>query len=342
MPIMHTRRRFLTATLSLAGAAGLVHARPALAGEGAPEITSVRINKSPSICNAPRYVAEELLRAEGFTDIRYVSVPPDAFLEAPRAVYQAFARGDFDFITDFAPLCVNAIDQGMPVMVLAGVHAGCFELFVNGDVHSIADLRGKSIGVDALNSPQHLFLAPIAAHVGIDPSKDINWVVSPSVKPMQLFIDGKLDGFLGLPPEPQELHARRVGHVIVDSTVDRPWSQYFCCMLAGRREFVQKYPIATKRVTRAILKAADLCATEPARAARLLVDGGFTKRYDYALQTLSGLPYDKWREYDAEDTVRFYALRLHETGFIRSSPQKIIADGTDWRFLNELKREMKA
>ena len=342
MPLMQTRRRFLTATLSLAGAAGLVHARPALAAEGAPEITSVRIAKSPSICNAPRYVAEELLRAEGFTDIRYVSVPPDAFLEAPRAAYQAFARGDFDFITDFAPLCVNAIDQGMAVTVLAGVHAGCFELFVNEHVHGIADLRGKSIGVDALGSPQHMFLAPIAAHVGIDPSKDINWVVSPSVKPMQLFIDGKLDGFLGLPPEPQELHARRVGHVIVDSTVDRPWSQYFCCMLAGRREFVQKYPIATKRVTRAILKAADLCATEPARAARLLVDGGFTKRYDYALQTLSGLPYDKWRDYDAEDTIRFYALRLHETGFIKSSPQKIIADGTDWRFLNELKRELKA
>src|SRR6266481_5315073 len=276
MPMMQTRRRFLTTTLSLAGAAGLVRARPALAAEGAPEITSVRIQKSPSICNAPRYIAEELLRAEGFTDIRYVSVPPDAFLEAPRAVYQAFARGDFDFITDFAPLCVNAIDQGMPVTVLAGLHAGCFELFANEDVHSIADLRGKSIGVDALGSPQHMFLAPIAAHVGIDPSKDINWVVSPSVKPMQLFIDGKLDGFLGLPPEPQELHARRVGHVIVDSTVDRPWSQYFCCMLAGRREFVRKYPMATKRVTRAILKATDLCATEPARAARLLVDGGFT------------------------------------------------------------------
>ncbi len=339
MPLIQTRRRFLT-TLSLAGAAGLV--QPALAAEGAPEITSVRIQKSPSICNAPRYIAEELLRAEGFTDIRYVSVPPDAFLEAPRAVYQAFARGDFDFITDFAPLCVNAIDQGMPVTVLAGLHAGCFELFVKEDVHSIADLRGKAIGVAALGSPQHMFLAPIVAHVGIDPSKDINWVVSPSVKPMQLFIDGKLDGFLGLPPEPQELHARRVGHVIVDSTVDRPWSQYFCCMLAGRREFVQKYPIATKRVTRAILKAADLCATEPARAARLLVDGGFTKRYDYALQTLSGLPYDKWREYDAEDTIRFYALRLHETGFIKSSPQKIIAEGTDWRFLNELKRELKA
>jgi NitT/TauT family transport system substrate-binding protein len=336
MPMVQTRRRFLT-TLSLAAGIGLVRPQPVFGEEGTPEITSVRIQRSPSICNAPRYVAEEFLRAEGFTDIRYVST---SF--AFDTVYQSFVRGEFDFITDFAPVLVYAIDQGMAVTVLAGVHAGCFELFANNDIHSIAELRGKAIGVGALKSPQHMFLAPIAAQVGIDPSKDINWVVSPSVKPMQLFIDGKLDGFLGLPPEPQELHARGVGHVIVDSTVDRPWSQYFCCMLAGHSEFVRKYPVATKRVTRAILKAADLCATEPARAARLLVDGGFTERYDYALQTLSGLPYDKWRDYDAEDTIRFYALRLRETGFVKSSPQKIIAEGTDWRFLNELKRELKA
>ena len=105
---------------------------------------------------------------------------------------------------------------------------------------------------------------------------------------------------------------------------------------------MRNYPVATKRVLRAILKANELCATEPARAARRLVDGGFTDRYDYALQTLTELPYDKWRDYDPEDTVRFYALRLREAGMTKSSPQKIIADGTDWRFLNELKRELKA
>ena len=85
-----------------------------------------------------------------------------------------------------------------------------------------------------------------------------------------------------------------------------------------------------------------MCAAEPARAARRLVDGGFADRYDYALQTLTELPYDKWRDYDPEDSLRFYALRLHEAGMTKSSPQKIIADGTDWRFLNELKRELKA
>jgi NitT/TauT family transport system substrate-binding protein len=70
-------------------------------------------------------------------------------------------------------------------------------------------------------------------------------------------------------------------------------------MLGGNREYVRQYPNATKRAMRAILKAADLCATEPARVARGLVDAGVTDRYDYALQTLSELPYDKWREYDA-------------------------------------------
>jgi len=56
---------------------------------------------------------------------------------------------------------------------------------------------------------------------------------------------------------------------------------------------------------------------------------------------LSSIPYSAWREYDPEDTVRYYALRLHETGFIKSTPQKIIAEATDWRFLDEIKRELK-
>ena len=108
------------------------------------------------------------------------------------------------------------------------------------------------------------------------------------------------------------------------------------------RDFIRKHPVATKRVLRAILKAADLCVTEPMRVARADLDGGFTARYDYALQALRDIPYTKWREYDPEDTIRFYSLRLREAGMIKSSPNKIIADGTDWRFLNELKRELKS
>ena len=335
MKTMQTRRRFLT-TLSLAGATGLMWAPRVLATEAALETTTVRLTKEGAICGAPQYIAEELLRAEGFTDIRYV--PPLPGIKQGDRI----ARGDVDFGVFFAPGLVVALDRDVALTALAGIHIGCFELLGHEGIQSVADLKGKNIGVQALGSPPHLFASVIAAHIGIDPVNDIHWVTSRSVKPIELFADGKIDAFLGLPPDPEDLRARHISHVvIVDSTVDRPWSQYFCCILVGNREFVQQHPIATKRVLRAILKATDLCAADPALAARRLVDGRFTPRYDYALQTLGKLLY-KWREYDIEDTIRFYAPRLHEAGFIKSSPQKIIAGGTDWRFLNELKRELKA
>jgi NitT/TauT family transport system substrate-binding protein len=113
-------------------------------------------------------------------------------------------------------------------------------------------------------------------------------------------------------------------------------------MLAAHRDYVRRHPIATKRVLRAIVKAADLCVNRPEQVAQHIVDAGFTPRYDFALQSLREIPYTKWRDYDPEDTVRFYSLRLREAGMIKSTPDKIIAQGTDWRFFNELKRELKS
>jgi NitT/TauT family transport system substrate-binding protein len=228
------------------------------------------------------------------------------------------------------------------VTALAGVHSGCYELFAHEPIQTVGDLKGKRVGIFSLNTSHHLYVAIMAKHVGLDPQTDIDWVVPSSGNAMELFAERKADAFIGFPPEPQELRARGVGRVIVDTSTDRPWSQYLCCILFGSREFVRDYPVATKRAVRAILKTADFCATDPETAARRLVDGGFTKRYDYALRTLTELPYDRWREFDAEDTMRFFALRLHEVGMIKSTPNQLIAEGTDWRFLNELKRELKA
>jgi NitT/TauT family transport system substrate-binding protein len=333
--MMHARRRLLI-TASLTAAAGLIGAPRLSAAEGSLETTTVRLGKG-SLCSAPAYLAEELLRAEGFTDVRYPNMPPST-----AATGQAVGRGDVDFSQGYASQFVQAIEAGEPIALLAGTHVGCIELFGNEGIRGVADLKGKSVGVQALGSTPHVLLTVIAAQLGLDPVRDIHWVTDPSVKPIERFVDGKIDAFLGFAPEPQELRARHIGRSILNTALDRPWSNYFCCMLGGNREFVRKYPVATKRVLRAFLKAVDLCTTEPTNAAQQLVDRGFTPRYDYAVQALRDIPYDKWREYDPEDTIRFYALRLHEVGFIKSSPQKIIAENTDWRFLNELKRELKA
>jgi len=328
MQTIETRRRFL----GLAGACGLASLRtqPAYA-EPPPETMTIRLSQVAGICVAPQFVAEGLLKLEGFTDVQYIE-----FLANP---YPALATGRFDLCMAFVAPFITQIDTDAPIVLLGGVHVGCFELFGTEQIRAIRDLKGKTVAVPEQDSPHYVFLAALATYVGLDPRRDINFVFYPAAKSMQLLADEKIDALMGFPPIPQELRARKIGHVIVNSGVDRPWSQYFCCIVGANHEFVRRHPIATKRALRAILKAADVCAADPERAARVAVGRGY--QYDYALQTMREIRYSQWREYDPEDSVRFYALRLHEARMIESSPKKIIAQGTDWRFFNELKRELK-
>jgi NitT/TauT family transport system substrate-binding protein len=260
------------------------------------------------------------------------------------------ARGETDFDLNYPPKQIASIAAGVPIKVLTGLHSGCLELIANDSIRSVTDLRGKRVGVDGFNTSRHTWLSLMAAYVGLDPVNDIRWVTAsarrgheppPEYDPVELLAEGEIDAFLASPPWPQKLRGQNIGHTILANAVDRPWSQYFCCMFAGSADYVNSYPMATKRVLRAILKAADLCVSDPQGVARLLVDGGFLPRYDYALETLNDIRYDKWREFDPEDSLRFYALRMQELGMIKSSPDKVIADGTDWRFLNAVKRELK-
>jgi NitT/TauT family transport system substrate-binding protein len=329
------RREFVKGLAAVAGSAGLfgLDPRQGAAAEPPPETTRIRLAQIPGICVAPQYVAEELLRGEGFTDVQYVKV-------GSGSMFKAFNAGEIDISMAFVAPFILQVDAGNPIVLLAGVHVGCYELFGTDRVRAISDLKGKTVAIPELGSPHHVFLACMASYVGLNPHRDINLVTQPPTESIKLLAEKKIDALMGFPPVPQELRAKKIGHVVVNSGTDRPWSQYFCCTVAGYREFVRKQPVATKRALRAILKAANLCASEPEQAAKLIAAKGYS--YEYALQTMKEIPYDQWREYDHEDAVRFYALRLHEAGMIKSNPQKIIAQGTDWRFLNELKKELKA
>lgn len=330
---MISRRRFVQ-DLTLAGAAGaLGFSGKVLAAEPPPETKRLRIARIPNNCYAPQYMAEDLLRDEGFSDLRYVQLT--------EGLYAALAKGEIDMTTAFSAPFLLGADAGEPIVMLGGIHPGCLELFGSGRVRSVRELKGRSVAVVSLRSAQHAFIASIVSHIGLDPRRDINWVVMTREESLQRFEEGKVDALMAAPPTTYQVRARKLGHVLVNMTTDRPWSQYFCCVLTGNREFVRKNPVATKRAMRAILKGANLCAS-PEPAAKRLVSRGFHKDYDITLQMLRDVPYARWRDLDAEDTVRNYALRLHEAGMIKSSPKKILTEATDFRFLNELKRELKA
>jgi NitT/TauT family transport system substrate-binding protein len=329
-----SRREFL-GTVTVAGAGAFVGLQPeGITAEPPPETRKLRLAQTTSACQAALYVAEELLRTEGFTDVKYVK-QPGALL------FKSLASGEVDIGVTFVAPFILDIDTGKPVVLLGGAHVGCLELVGTKRVHSLRELKGKTVAVSALGAPGHVFLASMLTYVGLNPRQDVRWVTHSFSDSLRLLAEEKIDAYMAVPPVTQELRAKKIGHVVVNNTIDRPWSQYFCCMIAANREFVRQNPVATKRAMRAILKGDAMCALEPERTAKLLVDKGITTQYEYAVQMMKELPYGKWREYDPEDTVRFYSLRLNEAGMIKSSPQKIIAQGTDWRFLRELKKELK-
>ena len=239
MPIGN-RRRFLTnaAFTAAAGLSGIGIWGKALAAEPSPETTTIRFELDTATCIAPQ-VFEELLRAEGFTDIQYVNATEGHLRRADAAksdfVADMIAHGEIDFGRQFAPSLIMGMNAGAPVTVLSGLHLGCFEIFGKKDIRTLSDLKGKVVGTSDYNSAgEKPLLSIMASLVGLDPATDFHWVSDPSLQPMDLFVEGKIDAFLAGPPDLQEVRAKNIGHVIDSSITDRPWSQYYCCMLATK------------------------------------------------------------------------------------------------------------
>ena len=329
------RRRFMAGTTAL-GTASILGWPEISRAEPPPEVKKIRLVYDNAVCIAPQYLAEEFLYLEGFTKVEWIKLPTSNALANVDS-------GAADMTMDATPAMVYALDRGARFVILGGIHAGCYELFAHDGIQNVRDLKGKRVSVyDVLGGSDHVLISSMLAYVGIDPNS-VTWVPDDKLgNAMQRFIDHKVDAFMAFAPHPQELRARKIGHVILNTTEDRPWSQYFCCAVVANHDFVTHHPVATKRALRAYLKAADVCSKEPERVARYLVAKGFEPRYEIGLEVIKSLPYARWRDSNPEDTIRFHALRLHEVGMIKTQPNKLIAQGTDWRFLNQIKKELKA
>ena len=334
-----TRRQFALGGAAIgAGLVGL-GAHTSGADEGKLETTRIRLirdRKFPVLCYAPQYVAQRFLELEGFTDIEYVSLGDDG------SYAHALIDGTADMSAALGVDWVLPIAQKQPITVLSGLHAGCVEIFANESVETVQELKGKRIAVHGLGSPERYLLASVVSYIGLDAEKDVEWVFAHPNDWAGMLADNRIDAMASFPPLNYILHDEGIGHVILNTTTDKPWKHFFCCMVAANSAFAAENAVAAKRALRAILKANQLCSEQPEVAAKWLVEEGQSPTVDYAMRTLNDLPYDTWDIYDPEDTLRFYALRLNEAGIIDATPESIISEGTDWGPLNELLKEMKA
>jgi len=303
---------------------------------GPPETTTIRV-VGPSGCDPWTWLAEDFLKEEGFSDVRILTAQDYVTLSAPNS----------DLDVAFNSDVVVRVDAGQPIVALAGTHTGCIELWARTGINTIRDLRGKRILVDkrdALLDPFYGLWVSFLASVGVDPSEvQFTEIDDPSHTNIEHFIDGRSDAILASITEGPALRAdpKTPGKQIFDNAVDKPWSQYYCCLLVARPEWTRANPNAAKRATRAVLRAIDFGAQDHARTIAAAMDRK-VEEDPRLLRELIDHQNFSWRDYDPEETLRFYALRLADAKLVKKTPSRIIADGTDFSFFRKMQKELKA
>lgn len=305
--------------------------------EAPPETTSIGLFSVPNVqCFAALYTAEPFLREEGFTDIRYPKYAPKDFLAAMKA-------GQIDFGMGYAAAWIPMIETGSPLVMLGGVHVGCWQIFGTGDIKTLRDLKGKTVSIISPQFTDGLFMAMTLNDVGLDINKDVKVVNYLPAENARILSSGEVDAVVAFPPITKDLRVKGIGRVVLNSMVDPPWSNYYCCTAVTTREWMEKHPVATKRALRAIVKGANVIAKDPEGSARFMVDRGYSENFDYTCDILKEIPYTNiWRDFDAVDSVRFYALRMKQAGLIKSTPEEILERGTDFRYLTQLRKELQS
>jgi NitT/TauT family transport system substrate-binding protein len=309
---------------------------------GPPETTTLRLPLIPP-CDPWYGYCEPFLREEGFTDLTFGA--------------GSLSTGDADLGILYGNSFVAAIDAGTPIVALAGMHTGCIMIVARPGIDSVAGLRGKSVAINTktitlLGKPvlsvEYGFLLSLITHIGMQPS-DVNFVeVGATTNVLTPFTDGKVDAiFTAAAVGPLLMRdAKNPGHVILDSSKDKPWSQNYCCMLVTSRDWYTAHPIAAKRLTRAILRATDTAKKDLRAAAKVANDRGTYKATPAVTeQILYEITKDEsfdWREYDPDDTVRFFALRLADAKLVKKTPQQILTEGADFTYFRQLRTELHA
>ena len=336
------RRTFLGSSLALGAAAaggGLAAACAPTSPSsglgstlGPPETTTIRI--APVFCDPALWMAGDYLKEEGFTEVHLV--PPS--LNSLGAV----PKGEADVGILYSQQIITNVDAGIPIVALAGLHTGCGEVWTRPGISSIGELKGKTIAVrsvDAVNDAWYSFWAAMLGNIGIDPRKDVNFVEASS--PLDTFLDGRSDAILVLALEVPLLRAspKNTGSVLINTLEDAPWRQYYCCQLIANRDWARRYPVATKRVTRALLRANDLVTKDPAAAASAGVAQGMVAAasYDFERAVLKNSSHE-WRDIDPASTLLFFAAQLAGQKLIKGGPQQLVTQASGFD-LSELKRQ---
>jgi NitT/TauT family transport system substrate-binding protein len=228
------------------------------------------------------------------------------------------ALGGYDITQHLVMYFLKPIEQGLDVKFLGGIHTGCLRVqaAANSQIHSVADLRGKRIGVPGMGTPPFIFATRALSNAGINASKEIEWRVFPPAE-LGLAIDkGQVDAVANAEPIGSLLLSTGKVRNVADEATDEPYKNEYCCEVVANGKWLSKNPKAAAAATRALLKGAKWVQANPTAAAKMSVEKKYLASNPElnatALSKLSYIPSIS----RAESSVRTAANEMKKAGML--------------------------
>ena len=290
----------------------------------APESTAATNNTGPMkirvgyiglTCEAPIYTAVE----KGFFKEENLDV---TLVKCDWANYKdVMALGGFDVTHHLIMYFLKPIEQGLDVKFTAGIHRGCLRVqgAVGSKVQTVDDLRGKRIGVPGMGTPPFMFANRVLTAHGIDPGKEITWLVYPAGELGLALEKGDVDAIADSEPIGTMLVAGGKVQNIADQAQEAPYKDEYCCEVIVNGKFLAANPKAAAAATRALLKAAKWVEANPAAAAQLSVDNKYlASNPELNTVAISHLSYNPSVSL-AETSVKSAAVEMKKAGLLNPS-----------------------
>lgn len=266
-------------------------------------------------CEPPIFVAlEKGFYAEEGLDVELVKTDWDG-LQA------GLGLGTFHANHTLLMYALKPIESGLDINVTGGIHTGCLRIQAGlmTDIRTVADLKGKRIGISTLGSPPHLYASRVLAVQGLDPQKDVEWVVSPPTEAELALKNGQVDAVTSAEPIGTILNIGGKVRTVSDQALDADYKDEFCCAVVVNGKFARDNPTGAARVTRALLKAAKWVGANPLAAAKLAVEGKYLSASpEINAQAISKLDYTPGVAKCQRDLQKV-AVDMQKAGFLRAA-----------------------